>query len=111
MELVLLLLIDSLIQLLLLQQQFELPKTLSGGVRLLVLADFLLAALPLLLYAFGPWHSKEDTSDAKLRQESSVQEDVAAAEAAAAAAVLVAAAAEEETKPQSTLDKLSIYLE
>ena len=54
-EFVLLLLVDSLLQLLLFSQPTSSQQDLSCDVSLVLLMDALFTALPLLLYRFGPW--------------------------------------------------------
>ncbi|OEH79187.1 hypothetical protein cyc_01495 [Cyclospora cayetanensis] len=72
-ELVLLLVIDSLLQLLILQQQLPAPPELTGMYHMLLLADVLFVALSLLLYVFGPWQSKESTPQTQLPEQATPQ--------------------------------------
>ncbi|CDI81973.1 hypothetical protein, conserved [Eimeria praecox] len=62
-ELVLLLMVDSLLQLLFFNQRSHPQRDVPCNTSLLLLADALFTALPLLLYCFGPWCAVENRAE------------------------------------------------
>lgn len=93
-ELVLLLVVDSLLQLLLLQQHtLTAPQGLAEGFNALMMADALFLAVPLLLYAFDSWPPTEKKAEARGEQQAIEHEERIAAFSAASAAFAAAATA------------------
>ncbi|KAL8274314.1 hypothetical protein Esti_001768 [Eimeria stiedai] len=96
-ELLLLLVVDSLLQLLLLQHvRMAAPKEFVGSFSVLLAANLSFLALPLLLHVFKPWPSTAERAAPMLsaeEQQQAVEEEEEDAAVKAAAALVVTAVA------------------